>query len=195
MRILYATKTWRGDIERVLSYHPKPDLVIGNNLGFKFVDMGNTDDPYYAPELRAVNEASVMGAEYILWYASDVLPPEKNWTRKAIKLLDKYPIVSPFWESNYGDFVRTAQRERERTGFEETDFGFEDHAFSDQAYFAKVKTMLEINCNLDHPIKAIYPPHGGNSFECRVAQWLAATGKKRAVLKDYQYKHTPRDEK
>lgn len=195
--ILYATKTWAGDIKDVFSYHPKPDLVIANNLGFKLVDMGNTSRPYYAPERRAITEAKKMGAKYILWYASDVKPPEKEWINEAIPLLEKYPIVSPFWEDNYVDYARTAQRESSvnNGGFEETEFGFEEHFFSDQAYIAKVNTMARINYNIDHPIKKYYPQHGGNSFECRVAQWLAHTGKKRAVLKNYRYKHTPRDEK
>lgn len=193
--IVYATKCWNGDKDRVFSYHPDPDLVIGNNLGFKFVDIGETAEPYYVPELRAVVEAHKMGADYILWYAGDVLPPKQKWTEKAIKLLKKYPIASPFWEDNYTDFVGTARREQEKTGFEETDFGFADHAFSDQAYFAKVQTMMDIDYDIDHPIRSIYPPHGGNSFECRVGQWLAHTGKKRAVLKDYKYKHTPSNEK
>ena len=121
-------------------------------------------------------------------------PPKEDWVTVALPLLEKYPIVSPFWEIGYQEYVETAKRE-EKGGFEETDFGFEEHFFSDQAYFAKVSTMKAIDYNLDHPIKAHYPPHGGNSFECRVAQWLSVTGKKRAVLKDFRYKHTTRDEK
>lgn len=195
--ILYATKCWGGDIANVFGYHPKPDLVIANNLGFKLVNMGNTKQPYYAPERRAITEADKMGAEYILWYASDVTAPENDWISEAIQLLEKYPIVSPFWEANYGDYVLTAKRESSvnNGGFEETDFGFEDHFFSDQAYIAKVRVMKRINYNIDHPIKQYYPAHGGNSFECRVAQWLASTSQKRAVLRDYRYKHTTRDEK
>lgn len=194
MKIIYATKTWGGDIDRVFSYHPKPDLVIGNNLGFDFIDMGATDEPYFTPEYRAIKEAKKRKATHILWYASDVLPPEDDWVSAALPLLKKYPIVSPFWEWNYQDYVGTANRE-EKGGFEETDFGFVEHFFSDQAYIAKVSTMLGIDYNADHPIKVHYPPHGGNSFECRVAQWLAKTGQKRAVLKDFRYKHTRSEEK
>lgn len=195
-KIIYATKAWGKDIKDVFSYHPKPDLVVANNLGFRLIDIGETDEPYYQPELQAVYQAEDMGAEYILWYASDVKPPEGDWVTPALKLLKKYAVVSPFWEMNATDFARTAQREVHRgTGFKETDFGFEDYVFSDQAYLAKIKTMLEIDYETDHPVKNLYPPHGGNSFERRVAQWLAATGKKRAVLTSFQYRHTPRDEK
>lgn len=193
-RILYCTKTYKEDIDKVFSYHPKPDLVIGNNLGFKFIDIGDTDDPYFAPEMKAIDQAYVSGAEYILWYAGDALPPKKDWITPALKLLEKYPIVSPFWEDNFTDYVRTSKAQN-RGIFTETDFGFEDQFFSDQAYIAKVKTMKNIDYSLDHPIKQFYPQHGGNSFECRVGQWLATTDQKRAVLKDFTYRHTPKSEK
>lgn len=191
-KILYATKTWRGEFNSVLGYHPKADLIIGNNLGFRFVDIGKTKDPYYAPEFEAVRQAG--GYEYILWYASDVVPPRGDWIKPALKLLENYPIVSPFWSEDYSAYVDLAKREA-KAGFEETEFGFVDHAFSDHAYIAKVRTMWNIDYNVDHPIKDLFPEHGGNSFERRVSQWLAATQQKRAVLKGYQYRHTPRDEK
>lgn len=156
--------------------------------------MGETKKPYYLPELRAIKEAKKRKATHILWYASDVKPPKEDWVKVALPLLKDYPMVSPFWESDYQGYVDLSRREA-NGGFEEKDWGFEDHFFSDQAYLAKVSTMLAINYDTDHPIKAYYPEHGGNSFECRVAQWLASTGKKRAVLKDFRYKHTTKQEK
>lgn len=195
MKIIYATKVWKGELKDVWGYHPDPDLVIGSNLGFDFVDMGDTSDPYHAPERRAIIEAKKRKATHILWYASDVRPPEGDWVTPALKLLKKYPIVSTFWGTeDFNYYASTAQRES-GTGFELTDFGFEDHLFSDQAYLAKIDTMINIDYEIDHPIKRRYPPHGGNSFECRVAQWLATTGKKRAVLKDFRYRHTTKEEK
>ena len=194
MKILQVSKCWRQDVDKILEYHPSVDLVIGNNLGFEFVDMGETDDPYYLPELRGVQEAAKRGAEYILWYASDVTPPEGDWVTPALKLLKKYPIVSPFWMDNYKAVLDTFIRE-ERGGVKETEFGFEDHMFSDQAYIAKVSTMQNIDYNADSYVKNFYPPHGGNSFECRVAQWLESTNQRRAVLRDFQYRHTLAREK
>lgn len=189
--ITYCTKTWRGEFGDFLGYHPKVDLVIGNNLGFKFHDMGDTADHYYLPELEAVKQCKT---KYILWYAADVTPPKGNWVKEALPLLKKYPIVSPFWTENYSSYADYARREA-KAGFEETDFGFADHAFSDQAYVAETKTMRDIDYDCDHSIKSLYPIHGGNSFECRVAQWLATTGKKRAVLSGFQYRHTTAEEK
>lgn len=197
MKILLATKTWKGDFSDVLSYHPNPDLVIGNNLGFDFVDMGKTKFPYYLPERRAIQEAHARKATHILWFASDVKPQFDIEVFKsvALPLLKDYPIVSPFWGTeSFEYYSATAQRET-GTGFEYTDFGFEDHLFSDQAYLAEVDTMFKLNYKCDHPIKKHYPQHGGNSFECRVGQWLATTGKKRAVLKDFRYQHTTSEEK
>lgn len=195
MRILYCTKTWGGDIDKVFSYHPKPDLVIGNNLGFAFVDMGDTDGPYYRPEKRAICEAYWRKYDYILWYASDVKPPEGDWITPALELLKDYPIVSPFWTEDFEAYALYSVQRGSLGGFKKTDFGFEDHFFSDHAYLAKVETMVNIDYHLDHPIKSHYPQHGGNSFECRVAQWLATTGQKRAVLKDFKYRHTTDEEK
>lgn len=194
MKTLYATKMWGGDAHQVFSYHPKPDLVIANNLGFKIVDIGETADCYYKPELQAILQAHKLGYDYILWYASDVKPPAEDWTEAALPLLDKYPMVSPFWESNFDDYVRM-MKQQERCSNEVTDFGFADQFFSDQAYFAKVETMLKIDYDTEHSIRQYYPQHGGNSFECRIAQWLANTNQLRAVLRDFSYRHTTRDEK
>lgn len=196
MRILYTTKCWGGDIKDVFSYHPKPDLVIGNNLGFDFVDMGPTNQPYYRPEYRALVEANRRRATHILWFASDVKPnfDIEVFKSVALPLLEQYPIIRPFWTEPYGSYVDMAERE-ERGGFKQTDFGFETEIFSDHAYLAEVKTMLDIDYETVHDIRKYFPQHGGNSFECRVSQWLAAKGKKTAVLKDFSYRHTTGDEK
>lgn len=194
MDILYATKAWRGEWPHALTRHPKAQLIIANNLDVKFVDIGQTDQPYYEPELRAIKEAKKMGAEYILWYASDVIPPEGDWVSEALPLLEKYPIVSPFWEDNYTDYVRMSHQQA-RGHFVETDWGFEDWFFSDQAYLAKVSTMLKIDYDCHHDIAKYYPRHGGDSFEKRVAQWLASTEQSRAVLKGFKYHHISRENK
>ena len=55
--------------------------------------------------------------------------------------------------------------------------------------------LQDNNTCYDGIVTKYYPPHGGNSFECRVAQWLEATDQRRAVLKDFQYRHTTGDEK
>lgn len=196
MKILYSTKTYGQDIDKVFDYHRKPDLVIGNNLGFDFVDMGPTNHPYYHPELRAVYEANRRGATHILWFAGDVQPQfdRKDFEKAALPLLKEYPIVRPFWVESYGDYVALAEREK-RGGFKQTDFGFETEVFSDHAYLAEIKTMLNIDYETVHDIRDLYPQHGGNSFERRVGQWLAANNKKSAVMKDFQYRHTTENEK
>jgi len=196
VQTLYVTKCWKEDFKDVLSYHPNPDLVIGNNLGFDFVDMGPTNQPYYQPEYRALVEAKRRGATYIMWFAGDVQPQFdiEDFKKKALSILKDYPMVRPFWQESYGDYVTLARRE-EKGGFKETDWGFETEVFSDHAYFAKVNTMLSIDYETVHNIRDLYPQHGGNSFECRVGQWLAAKGKKSAVLRDFQYRHSPKEEK
>lgn len=202
MSIKYATKCWSGDYKIVNSYHPNADVIYGNNmspeevdeaftlLGTKFRYIGE-GHPYTVSELYAVNNVK---SEYILWYASDVKPPAENWIETAIPLLEEYPIVSPFWSEPYKEYVKTCDRQ-EVGGFKQTDFGFEDHMFSDHAYIARTEVMRNIDYETDSYVKKYYPPHGGNSFECRVAQWLEATDQRRAVLKDFQYRHTTGDEK
>lgn len=200
--ITYATKCWSGDYDKVWSYHPNADLVVGNNMSPDEIKKARKiykDKFVYAGEGHAYTLGERFAVDniptgYILWYAGDVTPPKEDWTKVAIKLLDKYPIVSPFMQENWENVVGTATREQ-YGGFELTDFGYEDHFFSDHAYFAKVSTMKNIDYELDHPIKTRYPSHGENSFERRVAQWLSVTGNKRAVLKDFRYRHTPNNEK
>ena len=189
--IFYATKAWN-DLRDVLKRHDA-DFTILNNLGDKYLYL-ETGDVYYEPERRAVEEAVTRGAEYILWYAGDVVPPEKDWTKQAIKLLDKYPIVSPFHEDQYKEYVMMAKAQGYHK-LEETDFGYTTVLFSDHAYIAKTRTMADIDYEIDNPIKDYYPRHGGNSFERRVAQWLAHTDKRVAVLKDYKFHHIPKEEK
>lgn len=177
--ITYATKLWQGDLE-ALTRHPNADLVIANNTHAKIVDIGKTD-PYFTPELEAVKRCET---KYILWYSADVIPPETDWISEAIPLLEKYPIVTCLWEDNPDTEWLT-----------ETDFGWENYFFSDQCYIAKTKTMKETNYDLDHPIKLKYPKHGGNSFERRIAQWLAYNQTPMAVLKNHQYRHITQAEK
>lgn len=189
--IFYATKAWN-DLRDVVKRHDA-DLTILNNLGDKYLYL-NTGDVYYEPEKRAVQEASARGYEYILWYAGDVIPPKKNWTKYAVELLDYYPIVSPFQNEPYREYVEMAKAQG-YPKLEETDFGFTTVLFSDHAYISKVSTMESIDYNIDNSIKDYYPQHGGNSFERRVAQWLADTDKRVAVLKDYKFYHIPKEEK
>lgn len=200
--ITYATKCWAGDWDRIFTYHPDADIVYGNNMepeqieqakknyGKKFVYIGETDAPYYYPERYAVDHTKT---KYILWYAGDVVPPYDDWLRPALLLLESYPIVSPYWGGNWAEYVQGSKREE--NGFEETDWGCLTHFFSDQAYVAKTKTMQGIDYNVQHEIGGKYPAHGGESFEKRVAMWLAATGNKRATLREYTYRHTPREHK
>lgn len=190
--IFYATKAWN-DLRDVVKRHKKADLTILNNLGDKYLYM-ETGDVYYEPELRAVQEAHARGAKYILWYAGDVIPPERDWTKEAIKLLDKYPIVSPRQNEPYREYVSMAKAQG-YPQLEETDFGFTTVLFSDHAYMAKTSTMNAIDYDSDNQIKDYYPNHGGNSFERRVAQWLANTNQRVAVLRDYTFHHIPKEDK
>lgn len=178
--ITYATKVWQGDLE-ALTRHPNADLVIANNTHAKIIDIGQTDDPYFQPELEAVWKCQT---PYILWYSADVIPPETDWVSEALPLLEKYPIVTCSWAEAPETPYMTP-----------TDFGWENYHFSDQCYIAKTETMRSIDYNIDNPIKASYPKHGGNSFERRVAQWLAHNKTPLAVLKNHQYHHIPTEQK
>jgi len=190
--IFYATKAWN-DLKDVVRRHPKANFTILNNLGDEYLYL-ETGDVYYEPELRAVREASARGYEYILWYAGDVVPPKKDWTKQAIKLLDKYPIVSPFQNELFREYVEMAKAQG-YPKLEETKFGFTTVLFSDHAYMAKTSVMNQVDYELDDPIKDHYPKHGGNSFERRVAQWLSKTDQRVAVLKDYTFYHIPSEDK
>lgn len=184
MKITYATKAWKGDLREVLERHPA-DLVIGNNLGFRFVDIGETDDFYYLPELEAVKRTKT---DYILWYAGDVKPPTTDWVKDALPLLDHYPIVTC---RSFGDNIDIHSLK----GVKHTDWGWETYHFSDQCYLARTAYMVNINYNIPHPIAKDYPEHGGNSFERRVAQYLAANKTPLAVLKNHRYEHIDRRDK
>lgn len=188
--ITYMTKLWQGDLD-ALKRHSQADVIIVNNLKPKLVQIGNTDDPYFEPEMKAVKACKT---KYILWYSADVVPPNTDWVTEALPLLDEYPIVSPFWEDNYEDYVRMAKAQ-DRGLFDETGFGFADQFFSDQAYIALASVMKKVDYTIDHPIKRWYPEHGGNSFERRVAQWLAHSNQKRAVLRNHRYRHITKEHK
>lgn len=171
--VTYATKVWRGEFVQVLDRHRGVNLIIANNLGKRIVDIGAIDDKYYLPELEAVKQCDT---EYILWYAGDVIPPTTDWVKDALPLLDDYPIVTCRWDDVEPDKDRT-------------DFGWTTYLFSDQCYIARAEYMRNIDYETDHPIKKEYPQHGGNSFERRVAQWLASQGTPMAVLTNHRYQH------
>lgn len=171
--ITYATKIWRREFVQVLERHRGAELIIANNLGKRIVDIGDTDDKYYLPELEAVKQCET---KYILWYSSDVIPPETDWVSEAIPLLEQYPIVSCRWDDDDRHGVKT-------------DFGWTDYHFTDQCYIAKADYMRSIDYDTEHPIARDYPQHGGNSFERRVAQWLANQGTPVAFLTNHRYHH------
>lgn len=178
--ITYATKVWKGEFIDALIRHPEADLIIANNLGKRIVDIGETEQPYYRPELEAVRQCKT---KYLVWYAGDVVPPDTDWISEAIPLLEKYPIVTCKWNFfDPGDMT-------------ETDFGWETYYFSDQCFIAKSDYMKNINYNVTHPVAERYPAHGGNSFERRVAQWLAHKQTPLAVLKNHSYRHLTTEEK
>lgn len=185
--ITYCTKVWGGELIEGLTRHQDADLVIGNNLGFKFVDMGQISDFYFLPELEAVLQCPT---KYMLWYSGDVEPPITDWVSEAIPLLEDYPIVSCSWDNTPKDRAIDLFN-----AIRETEFGWETYYFSDQCYIAKTSTMRDIDYKIDHPIKQIYPKHGGNSFERRVAQWLAHNQTPMAVLSNHRYRHISAQEK
>lgn len=170
--ITYATKIWRGEFLQVLERHRGANLIVANNLNRTIIDIGDTVDKYYLPELEAVRQCKT---KYLLWYAGDVMPPETDWVSEAIPLLEKYPMVTCSWDDD-----PPAQT---------TDFGWTTFYFSDQCYIAKADYMQSIDYDLNHRIKDKYPKHGGNSFESRVAQWLSIQGTPMAVLANHRYTH------
>lgn len=184
-QITYATKVWGGEFKDVLERHPEANLIIANNLGKRVVDIGDTDNPYFEPELEAVHQAET---KYILWYAGDVIPPDKSWLEAALPLLDQYPIVTC---RGFGDNIDPMQQEHVKF----TNFGWLTQHFSDQCYLSTAEFMRQIDYYTDHPIAKAYPKHGGNSFERRVAQYLANNDLWVACLKDYRYRHLDRREK
>lgn len=184
-KITYATKVWSGEWLSGLNRHPGADLIIGNNLGKRFIDIGDTGDFYFKPEFEAVMNCKT---EYILWYSCDVDPPRTDWLTEALPLLEKYAIVTCRWDN-------VDIRLHEEDMVERTDFGWTTYLFSDQCYLAKTKTMQEMDYDVEHEIKDKYPEHGGNSFERRVGQWLAHNEKPMAVLDGHFYRHIDQREK
>lgn len=197
--ITYMTKGWAGDMSEVIKRHKEADVIIGNNLDKKYkdkriVDIGGTGEPYYIPELEAVKRCKT---KYILWYAGDVIPHKGDWLEEAIKLLEKYPIVRPSHmqdERSYRNYVDAALSQPGMQ-LEETEFGYTTVMFSDHGYIAKTKTMQNIDYDVVHQIRDYYPLHGGNSFERRVAQWLATNDLRVAIIKDWVVKHISKEEK
>lgn len=176
--VTYSTKTWGGEFLEALNRHPDANLIIGNNLGRRFVDIGDTSDYYYLPELEAVKQCTT---KYILWYSGDVVPPETDWVSEALPLLETYPIVSCM--ESLSVFPE---------GIEEN---FETYYFSDQCYISKTDYMRSIDYEANHGIASEYPVHGGNSFERRVAQYLARCGTPVLVLAKHRYRHIRSEEK
>lgn len=180
--ITYATKLWQGDLE-ALARHANADVVYANNTHAKIVDLGKVDEPYYMPELEAVKRCKT---KYLLWYSADVIPPETDWIPEAIYLLETYPIVTCRWD---------IYEVEKQNPVDITDFGWTTFHFSDQCFIAKADYMRRINYDTEHLISADYPLHGKNSFERRVAQWLANQGTPIAVLGNHQYKHILKGDK
>lgn len=178
MQITYATKIWQGDLDG-LARHPQADLVIANNTHAKIVDIGKTD-PYFTPEMEAVARCKT---KYLLWYSGDVIPPETDWVREALQHLEKYPIVT------------CMESRAEVPDAVEVDGGYESYIFSDQCFIADSKFLKELDYETVHPISQIYPQHGGNSFERRVAQYLAANQIPLLILTNHIYHHITKEEK
>lgn len=169
--VTYATKVYDKEFVQVLERHRGADLIIANNLKKRIIDIGETEDKYYLPELEAVKQCKT---KYILWYAGDVIPPETDWVSEAIPLLEEYPIVTCSWDNDPPETT---------------------YLFSDQCYIAKAEYMRSIDYNVNHEIKTQYPEHGGNSFERRVAQWLSKQGTPMKVLKGHRFRHIDSREK
>lgn len=180
--ITYATKVWQGDLE-AFSRHPNADVIIANNMKVRIIDIGKTDSPYLDPEMEAVKRCKT---KYLLWYSGDVIPPETDWIAEAIHYLEKYPIITCRWDD----------LEPEQQSYVDiTDFGWTTFHFSDQCFIAKSDYMKSIDYETEHPIAKDYPKHGGNSFERRVAQYLANQGTPSAVLQNHRYRHITIEEK
>lgn len=144
--------------------------------------------PYTAPEMVEMHLANESRAKYWVHYASDVGLSDWEWWKDAMPLLEDYAVVMPFWASEGLDtWVSWAKREPGQKTFETTPWGIETHMFSDQCFMVKLPFKPNLNCR--HPIKQHYPAHGGNSFERRVAQWLARTNQKVAVMGQHHYNH------
>jgi len=105
-----------------------------------------------------------------------------------LKLLDEYPIVT-------GDHLGAVPMRPADEYTKLTAFGWATQAFSDQCYFSTTKFMKAIDYDTTHPIAQEYPAHGGNSFERRVAQYLANNNLWVAALEGYHYQHIDRGDK
>lgn len=180
--VTYATKVWRGEWKEVIDRHPDAELVIGNNLGFRFVDIGDTTEKYYSPELEAVRQIKT---KYILWYANDVIIPKTDWLKDAFPLLKKYPIVSC---RGFGDNMPINEENGKLT-----EWGWEDYHFTDQCYLAETEYMRSIDYEVKHPIAKDYP--FPDTFEARVGQWLAHNKTPMAFLKNHRYEHIDKRDK
>lgn len=183
-------KAFRGKVDRFIvaeDYEKKA-------LEFFNVTLGQ-ERPYSVSELVGMYLAKDF--EYLTFYASDIEISDHTWIKAGLALLDDTIVtVSPGWQ---GDALNPSQEFEDWVVAEKTiypelievyDWGCSTPFFSDQAFLARVDTLRQPIYNFeDNFIASKYPWYGGNTFERRVGQFLAQTGKRKAILKDWNYVH------
>lgn len=127
---------------------------------------------YSIGELTAIWLAH--SCDYLCYVQGDCTPTSGDWVTEGIDILEKDPsvsAVSPLSEVNtwHGSDNR-------------------DQFFSDQAFLIRIpefrKAIYEGGPDIPE-----YPPHGGDSFEKKVAQYLRRNGTYRHILTNHWYVH------
>lgn len=206
MSVSFFTKTWEGDFARMLAggfqkkwqacgYDFDEVNILLNNqvarMAFPGADKsicvadlesevrsryGNPDfkggDVYSLAELVACH---LCDTEYLCYVQGDCLPARGDWVTPAIEILESFPeiaVVSPSSDVNTW---------HDAEGL--------DRFFSDQAWLVRAKDFKDPHLMDGGPDIPEYPPHGGDSFEKKVAQWLRKNGKYRKILTNHRYEH------
>lgn len=204
--ILAATKTWQGDVHKIVNqelFFDKFEGIAQEHECHLFIN--NVDNPEevfeeaskrgMAPHMaqeapwgndvygNAEWEACLMamnGFEYLLWYSSDALSRDNSWVTDAIKMMEEKPYllcVSPLSEVNTWH-----------------DVNCEDDFFSDQAFLMRVHNFREhiflpgYIMQVDSELPQ-YPAHGKESFEKRMARAMRKDAMRRGILTQHWYDH------
>jgi hypothetical protein len=140
---------------------------------------------YSIAELVGIMSSS---ADYLLHFSSDSIMEGRirtaRWVGEAVAIMqerDDVIVANPAWNWR---FRKAAAVSEGRVG----DF-YVECGFSDQCYLIKRAVFDAPIYGHDHPDAAIFPAHGGNSFERRAFSFMRACGKKRITHSKESYWH------
>jgi hypothetical protein len=159
--VAFASKCWEEDWHKLMLtfFELTPESFNG---GYH----------YSVAELMAIYLAKDF--DYLCWVQGDCMPTTQGWVSEGIHILEQNPlvsVVSPFSEVNTWH-----------------DGASQDQFFSDQAFLIRTAEFRQPIYSGGEDILE-YPPHGGDSFEKKVAQYLRKAETYRQILPHHWYTH------